>query len=200
MDKMRIKRICVNCGSNPGAKPEYIQAARAMGLILVKNKIELVYGGSNVGLMAEVADTVLGSGGEVIGIIPISFADKVSHNGLTELRIVHSMHERKQMMFDLSDGFIALPGGLGTLDEIFELLTWTQLGLHKKPCGILNVCGYYDHLLKFLDYAVAEMFIKREHWNMILVEDDPVKLLDKIIGYQAPIVEKWVGLKRRDTE
>jgi uncharacterized protein (TIGR00730 family) len=113
--------------------------------------------------MAEVADTVLSCGGVVIGIIPKSFARKVSHDGLTELHVVDSMHERKQMIFDLSDGFVALPGGLGTLDEVFELLTWTQLGLHKKPCGILNVCGYYNHLLKFLDYAVVEMFIKQEH-------------------------------------
>jgi len=198
MAKMRIKRICINCGSSPGAKPEYIQAAREMGRLLAKNKIEMVYGGADVGLMAEVADTVLSCGGVVIGIIPKSFADKVSHNGLTELRVVDSMHERKQMMFDLSDGFVALPGGLGTLDEVFELLTWTQLGLHKKPCGILNVCGYYNHLLKFLDYAVSEMFIKQEHRDMILVEDDPEKLLGKITKYQAPKVEKWVGLKRKD--
>lgn len=196
MVEKSIKRICVNCGSSPGAKPEYLLAARALGQLFVKNKIELVYGGADVGLMGELADTVLGGGGAVIGIIPASFAEKVAHQGLTELHIVDSMHERKQKMFDLSDGFIALPGGMGTLDEFFELLTWTQLGLHQKPCGILNVCGYYDHLLEFLDYATAQMFIRQEHRDIVLVESSPEKLLDQISHYKAPIVEKWVGLKR----
>ena len=200
ISKMKIKRICVNCGSSPGAKPEYLQAAKVLGKLLVKNNIELVYGGADVGLMAEVADTVIGCGGVAIGIIPKTFAHKVSHQGLTKLHIVDSMHERKQMMFDLSDGFIALPGGMGTLDEIFELLTWTQLGLHKKPCGILNICRYYDQLLAFLDYAVSEQFIKQEHRDMLLVEQSPDKLLDKIAEYQAPNVEKWVGLKRKDVQ
>jgi uncharacterized protein (TIGR00730 family) len=194
---MSIKRICVFCGSTPGAKPEYLQAAKVLGQLLVTNNIELVYGGADVGLMGEVADTVLAGGGTVTGVIPESFAHKVSHQGLTKLYVVDSMHERKQMIFDLSDGFIALPGGMGTLEEMFEILTWSQLGLHKKPCGILNVCGYYDQLLTFLGYAVAQHFIKQEHRDMILVERSPEKLLDKIYKYQAPDVEKWIGLKRR---
>jgi len=194
---MSIKRICVYCGSTPGTKPEYLRAAQVLGQLLVTNNIELVYCGADVGLMGEVADTVLAGGGTVTGVIPKSFADKVSHRGLTKLHVVDSMHTRKQMIFDLSDGFIALPGGLGTLEEIFEQLTWIQLGLHQKPCGILNVSGYYDNLLAFLDYAVSQEFIKQAHRDMILVEQSPDILLDKIFRYQAPNVEKWVGLKRR---
>jgi len=194
---MSIKRICVYCGSTPGTKPEYLRAAQVLGQLLVTNNIELVYCGADVGLMGEVADTVLAGGGTVTGVIPKSFADKVSHRGLTKLHVVDSMHTRKQMIFDLSDGFIALPGGLGTLEEIFEQLTWIQLGLHQKPCDILNVSGYYDNLLAFLDYAVSQEFIKQEHRDMILVEQSPDILLDKIFRYQAPNVEKWVGLKRR---
>ena len=194
---MSIKRICVYCGSTPGTKPEYLRAAQVLGQLLVTNNIELVYCGADVGLMGEVADTVLAGGGTVTGVIPKSFADKVSHRGLTKLHVVDSMHTRKQMIFDLSDGFIALPVGLSTLEEIFEQLTWIQLGLHQKPCGILNVSGYYDNLLAFLDYAVSQEFIKQEHRDMILVEQSPDSLLDKIFRYQAPNVEKWVGLKRR---
>ena len=194
---MSIKRICVYCGSTPGTKPEYLRAAQVLGQLLVTNNIELVYGGADVGLMGEVADTVLAGGGTVTDVITKSFADKVSHRGLTKLHVVDSMHTRKQMIFDLSDGFIALPGGLGTLEEIFEQLTWIQLGLHQKPCGILNVSGYYDNLLAFLDYAVSQEFIKQAHRDMILVEQSPDILLDKIFRYQAPNVEKWVGLKRR---
>jgi uncharacterized protein (TIGR00730 family) len=194
---MSIKRICVYCGSTPGTKPEYLRAAQVLGQLLVTNNIELVYCGADVGLMGEVADTVLAGGGTVTGVIPKSFADKVSHRGLTKLHVVDSMHTRKQMIFDLSDGFIALPVGLSTLEEIFEQLTWIQLGLHQKPCGILNVSGYYDNLLAFLDYAVSQEFIKQAHRDMILVEQSPDILLDKIFRYQAPNVEKWVGLKRR---
>jgi uncharacterized protein (TIGR00730 family) len=194
---MSIKRICVYCGSTPGTKPEYLRAAQVLGQLLVTNNIELVYGGADVGLMGEVADTVLAGGGTVTDVIPKSFADKVSHRGLTKLHVVDSMHTRKQMIFDLSDGFIALPVGLSTLEEIFEQLTWIQLGLHQKPCGILNVSGYYDNLLAFLDYAVSQEFIKQAHRDMILVEQSPDILLDKIFRYQAPNVEKWVGLKRR---
>ena len=194
---MSIKRICVYCGSTPGTKPEYLRAAQVLGQLLVTNNIELVYGGADVGLIGEVAETVLAGGGTVTGVIPKSFADKVSHRGLTKLHVVDSMHTRKQMIFDLSDGFIALPVGLSTLEEIFEQLTWIQLGLHQKPCGILNVSGYYDNLLAFLDYAVSQEFIKQAHRDMILVEQSPDILLDKIFRYQAPNVEKWVGLKRR---
>jgi uncharacterized protein (TIGR00730 family) len=198
MEETSFKRICVNCGSSPGLKPEYIEAARTLGRLLVRNHIDLVYGGADVGLMGEIADVVISGGGVAIGIIPKFFANKVSHKGLTELHIVDSMHERKQMMFDLSDGFIALPGGMGTLEEIFELITWTQLGLHKKPCGILNVCGYYDPLFRFLDHAVSQMFIRQEHRDTIMVESSPDILMGRLSKYHAPNVEKWVGLKKKD--
>ena len=190
-----MKRICVDCGSSPGIDPAYSEAARRLGRALAERKYELVYGGAHVGLMGDVADAALKAGGIVIGVIPKSFANKVSHQGLTELHVVDSMHERKAMMFDLSDGFIALPGGFGTLEEIAEVLTWAQLGLHKKPCGLLNVCGYFDLLLAFLDQAVCQGFIRREHRDMLLVSNDAGELLDGFTSYQAPNVEKWVGVK-----
>jgi uncharacterized protein (TIGR00730 family) len=196
---MSIKRICVYCGSSPGEKPEYTRAARELGQLLVKKKIELVYGEADVGLMGEVANTVMSGGGTAIGVIPRSFANKVSHQGLTELHVVASMHERKQKLVDLADGFIALPGGLGTLEEIFEQLTWTQIGLHSKPCGILNVRGYFDRLLEFLDESVAEEFVRPEHRDMILVDESPEKLLEKISSYKAPHFEKWIGLKKQES-
>jgi len=153
--------------------------ARMLGRAIIDNGLDLVYGGADVGLMGEVADTVLGGGREVIGIIPKSFAHKVSHRGLTELRVVDSMHERKAMMFDLSDAFIALPGGFGTLEEVTELMTWAQLGFHSKPCGLVNVAGYFDTLLSFLDNAVSEGFMKRKHREMLLVSDDPGTLISR---------------------
>ena len=192
-----MKRICVNCGSSPGFDPCYMGMARRLGTALVERQYELVYGGADVGLMGEVADTVMKAGGVVRGIIPASFADKVSHHGLTELRVVPSMHDRKKMMFDLSDAFIALPGGYGTLEEVAEVLTWAQLGLHAKPCGLINVEGYFDPLLLFLDNAVARGFMKTQHRQMLLVASDPLELLDQMATYRAPIVEKWVGVKTR---
>jgi len=192
-----MKRVCVNCGASPGFDCVYAEAARKLGKTLAGRRLELVYGGSEVGLMGEVANTVMQAGGYVIGIIPQSFAHKVSHRGLTELHIVGSMHERKQMMFDLSDAFIALPGGFGTIEEVAELLTWAQLGLHEKPCGILNVSGYFDAFLSFLDRAVKEGFIKREHRDMLLVTEEPDELIDSFGSYVAPTVEKWVELKAR---
>jgi uncharacterized protein (TIGR00730 family) len=192
-----MKRVCVNCGASPGFDGAYMEAARNLGDTLARRRLDLVYGGSEVGLMGEVANTVIQAGGQVIGIIPQSFAHKVSHRGLTELHVVGSMHERKQMMFDLSDAFVALPGGFGTIEEVTELLTWAQLGLHKKPCGILNVSGYFDPFLYFLDRAVKEGFIKREHRNMLLVSEEPNELLDAFGFYIAPTVEKWVELKAR---
>jgi len=174
-----------------------MEMAHRLGQALVDRNLELVYGGADVGLMGEVADTVLKAGGSVIGVIPQSFAQQVSHNGLTELHVVESMHERKGLMFDLSDGFIALPGGFGTLEEVLELLTWTQLGLNMKPCGILNVRGYFDRLLSFLDHAMAEGFIKQEHRDMLLVTATPEDMLDRFESYRAPDVEKWVGVKTR---
>ena len=153
----------------------------------------LVYGGANVGLMAALADTVLASGGRVIGVIPEALVQKeVAHHGISELRIVASMHERKATMASLADGFIALPGGLGTLEELFEVLTWAQLGLHAKPCGLLNVSGYYDHIVQFLDHAVTQRFIHPVHRSMLAVESDPETLLNRLECYQAPVVDKWI--------
>jgi uncharacterized protein (TIGR00730 family) len=190
-----MKRICVNCGSSPGFDPSYVEMAQSLGQALFNKKYELVYGGAEAGLMGRVADTVMNSGGVVIGIIPKAFAHKVSHHGLTELHIVDSMHERKTMMFNLSDAFIALPGGFGTLDELMELITWAQLGMHEKPCGLINVNGYFDLLLSFLDHAVKNGFIKPEHRNMLLVSDEPDDLLNRMENYIAPKIEKWIGIK-----
>jgi uncharacterized protein (TIGR00730 family) len=159
--------------------------ARRLGVALAERQYELVYGGADVGLMGEVADTVMKAGGVVRGIIPASFADKVSHQGLTELRVVPSMHDRKKMMFDFSDAFIALPGGYGTLEEVAEVLTWAQLGLHAKPCGVINVEGYFDPLLAFLDNAVAKGFMKTQHRQMLLVVEDPLDLLNQMATYKV---------------
>ena len=189
-----MKRLCVYCGSNPGKSAEFLESARELARELVQREICLVYGGASVGIMGEIADTVLAGGGEVIGVIPQALVDKeVSHTGLTELKIVNSMHERKEIMADISDGFIALPGGLGTLEEIFEVLTWAQLGFHHKPCALLNVKGYYDTLTQFLDHAVAEGFVASIHREMLLVEDDPHMLLEIMSTYSAPAVDKWIG-------
>jgi uncharacterized protein (TIGR00730 family) len=190
-----MKRICVYCGSNPGKSAEFLESARSLARALVQRDVCLVYGGASVGIMGELADYVLAGGGEVIGVIPQALADKeVSHAGLTELKIVDSMHERKAIMADISDGFIALPGGLGTLEEIFEVLTWAQLGFHKKPCALLNVEGYYDKLIQFLNHAVAEGFIAKPHREMLLVEKEPHRLLEIMADYNAPTVDKWIGL------
>ncbi|HXG67464.1 MAG TPA: TIGR00730 family Rossman fold protein [Blastocatellia bacterium] len=188
-----MKRICVYCGSNNGARAAYADAARAIGMALTRRGISLVYGGGCVGLMGIVADTVLAEGGEVIGVIPEALvAREVAHKGLFDLRVVSSMHERKALMADLSDAFIALPGGLGTLEEFCEITTWAQLGLHRKPCGLLNVEGYYDPLLAFLDHAVAERFVRPEHRSFILADSDPERLLDALMSYQPPTLHKWI--------
>lgn len=189
-----MKRICVYCGSNPGKSVEFLESARTLAGELVQRDIGLVYGGASVGIMGEIADTVLARGGEVIGVIPQALVDKeVSHTGLTELRIVNSMHERKEIMADLAQGFIALPGGLGTIEEIFEVLTWAQLGFHQKPCALLNVKGYYNQLTQFLDHAVAQGFVTETHRKMLLVEEDPHSLLEVMASYNAPAVDKWIG-------
>ncbi len=191
-----MKRICVYCGSNPGLHPEYIESAILLGEILVHHDIGLVYGGASVGLMGTLADTVLDNGGEVIGIMPQALFEKeVSHSNLTEFKIVGSMHERKALMAEFSDGFIALPGGLGTLEELFETLTWSQLGFHKKPCGLLNTRNYFSHLSTFLDHTVTEGFVGKIHRNMLLVEQDPAKLLEMMFSYRPPIVDKWTDKK-----
>lgn len=192
MERM-IQRICVFCGSNDGARPEYLEAATALGKSLAESGIGLVYGGAGVGLMGAVADSVLDAGGEVIGVMPRSLVKReVAHRKLRDLRVVDSMHERKALMAELADAFIALPGGLGTLEEFFEVWTWAQLGEHTKPLGMLNVAGYYDPLLVFFDHLVRERFIRPEHRAMVLVEEDSGTLLARFAGYSPPAVSKWI--------
>jgi len=188
-----MKRVCVFAGSSAGAQPEYRQAAQALGRALGERGIGVVYGGACVGLMGVMADAALAAGSEVTGVIPSALvAKEIAHRGLTDLRVVESMHERKALMADRSDAFVALPGGWGTLDEFFEVLTWGQLGLHRKPCGLLNVRGYFDRLLSFLDHSVDEGFVRREYRSMIAVADSPDSLLDMLSSYRAPLVEKWI--------
>src|SRR5262245_59107787 len=188
-----MNRICVFTGSRPGAQLQYREAARELGRTLAERKIGLVYGGAQVGLMGSLADAVLEAGGQVTGVIPESLvAKEIAHHGLSTLRIVASMHERKALMADLADGFIALPGGWGTLEEFFEVLTWGQLGLHRKPCGLLNVGGFFDGLLSFIDHSIAEGFVRREHRSMVLVADTPNAMLEAFGGYAPPTVEKWI--------
>ena len=191
-----MKRLCVYCGSSSGRQPGYAQVARQLAHAMVSKNIDLVYGGASVGIMGEIANAVLGEGGDVIGVIPKGlFAKEVAHTGITELREVGSMHERKALMADLSDGFIALPGGLGTIEEIFEIITWSQLGMHRKPCGLLNVNNYYDKLIGFLDHAVSEQFIKATHRSTILIDEYPDGLLEKFEAYKAPETAKWIDRK-----
>lgn len=188
-----MKRVCVYCGSSLGNQPIYRDAAVTMGNVLASRGIGLVYGGGNVGLMGVIAETVLAAGGEVIGVIPQSLADReIAHVGVTDLRIVDSMHTRKAMMADLSDAFIAMPGGFGTFEEIFEAVTWTQLGVHRKPCGLLNTGGFYSPLAAFIDQAVTEGFIKAVHRAAIIVDDNPERLLESLAKVELPDVPKWI--------
>ena len=188
-----MKSVCVYCGSSAGRAPAYAEAARGLGKALVDRGLGLVYGGASVGLMGVVADTVLGLGGRVTGVMPEALVRReVAHRGLSQLRVTGSMHERKMMMAELSDAFVALPGGVGTLEELFEAWTWAQLGLHAKPCGLLNAGGYYDGLIAFLDHTVSERFVREPHRSMLIVSDDPSELLDRFEGYQAPVVQKWI--------
>ena len=189
-----MKRICVYCGSNPGRQPVYREAANELGRILAENGIGLVYGGASIGVMGAVADAVLQNGGEAIGVIPQSLATReVAHDHLSELIVVTSMHERKAKMAELSDGFVALPGGWGTFEEIFEVLTWAQLGIHEKPCGLLNIAGYYDHLALFLQHAMDEKFVREAYRPMIIMEQDANTLLQRFANYEPPKVHKWIG-------
>ena len=189
-----MKMLCVYCGSNPGRLPEYREAARLLGYEMAARGMGLIYGGASVGVMGAVADAMLERAGQVIGVIPVSLATReVSHKGLDELIVVDSMHERKAKMAELSDGFIALPGGWGTIEEIFEMLTWAQLGFHEKPCGLLNVASYYDHLFAFLEYAIDQRFVKEEYRPMIMMDRAPAALLDRFGQYRAPKVRKWIG-------
>ena len=191
---MKIKNICVYCGSSPGKNPAYLLAAKNLGKALCNRDIGLVYGGAAIGVMGAVADAVLEAGGRAIGVIPKSLAVKeVAHDGLSELHVVESMHERKAMMAELSDGFIALPGGWGTLEEIFEILTWAQLGFHEKPCGLLNVEAYYNGLIGFLENAFEQQFVSDLYRPMLMTANEPVVLLDQFAAYRAPKVRKWMG-------
>ena len=190
-----MKRICVFCGSSPGARPEYVQAARHLGEMLAQRGLTLVYGGAKVGTMGQVARAALAAGGKVIGVIPRALVQmEVAYTDLPDLRVVDSMHERKALMADLSDAFIALPGGLGTIDEFFEVLTWAQLGMHHKPCGLLNVCGYYDQLIDFLDHAVAQQFVHETHRRTVLEAESAEAMLDAFAAYQPPRANKaeWI--------
>lgn len=188
-----IKRVCVFCGSSPGANPAFGMLAKRLGGILVKRRITLVYGGGRVGLMGMLANAVLAEGGQIIGVIPKALARKeVAYTDLADLRVVGSMHERKALMADLSDAFIALPGGMGTLEEFCEIVTWAQLGLHQKPCGLVDRDDYFRHLIAFLDDAVTEHFVRPEHRALVLVDKDPERLLDRFDHYQAPRIEKWI--------
>lgn len=188
-----MKRICVFSGSSPGARPAYAGMARDLGNALARAGLGLVYGGASVGLMGVLADAVIASGGEAIGVMPQALVDKeLAHKKLTELRVVSSMHVRKQTMADLADGFVALPGGMGTIEELTEILTWAQLGIHGKPCGLMNVDGYYDRFIHFLDHAVAERFVTQAHRSMLVVAKTPDELLQAFRSYQAPAVAKWM--------
>ena len=189
-----MNAVCVFCGSHPGNDPAYAEAAQRLGRLLAERDITLVYGGGHVGLMGVIADSALGAGGEVIGVMPRSLVDReIGHTGLTKLHVVSSMHERKALMSELSEGFVALPGGNGTLEEFFEVLTWAQLGEHGKPCGLLNVAGYYDPLLAVFDRMVDRAFLKEEHRGLVLVEEDPSALLERFDNYEPPRTIKWVG-------
>ena len=189
-----MKSICVYCGSSFGNLPAFTNAARQLAKAMNERSISLVYGGASVGIMGEIANAVLDEGGAVIGVIPQALADKeVSHAGLTELHVVSSMHERKALMEEISDGFIALPGGLGTLEELFEVLTWSQLGFHQKPVGLVNVANYYDGLLSFLDHTAKAQFVKTTHRNLLISENSPEAVLDRMQKFQPSTATKWIG-------
>ena len=192
-----MEHICVFCGSSSGDLPQFAEVARSLGATLVRRGYGLVYGGARVGLMGAVAEAVLEQGGEAIGVIPGKLAAKeIAHDGLTELIVVGSMHERKAVMAERADGFIAMPGGMGTLEEIFEVLTWAQLGIHAKPCGLLDVRGYFDPLLCFLDDAVSHRFLRPQHRSMLLVASEPDEMLDAFEGYRPIGVKKWLDATR----
>jgi len=193
-----MARVCVFCASTRGVRPVYAAAAAAFGAALVDGGHSLVYGGGNVGLMGVVADAVLAAGGEVDGVIPHALmAREIGHTGVTRLHVVDSMHARKQLMADLSDAFVALPGGVGTFEELFEAITWTQLGLHRKPCGLLNVAGFYDGLLAFLDHAWTEGFIKPETRAIVAAGTDPGALLATLLATTVPPVPQWISADER---
>lgn len=188
-----MNRVCVFCGSASGLRPVHAEQARLLGGLLVARGLELVFGAGHIGLMGVLADAVLAAGGRAVGVIPQSLVDReLAHGKLSELHVVETMHQRKALMADLSDGFVALPGGYGTLDELFEILTWGQLGIHKKPVGLLNCAGFFDPLLGWVDHALAEGFIKPKHRTLLLVESEPAALLDRMSSWRPGVqVEKW---------
>jgi len=191
-----MKAVCVYCGSSYGANPIYTEAAQAFGRALVASNLALVYGGGKVGLMGVIADTVMAGGGRAIGVIPELLVDKeVGHAGLTELHVVPDMHQRKKMMADFADAFVALPGGAGTLEELFEVYTWAQLGYHRKPVGILNIGGFYDPLMALLDHTVREGFMREAYREMLQTDSDPAALIAKLQRYHAPEKDKWADLR-----
>lgn len=191
---MKLRRVCLFCGSSSGAAPEYAQAATQLGQRLARARVGLVYGGGRVGLMGAAADAALAHGGEVIGVIPQAICElEVEHRGVSELHVVESMHERKQLMHDLSDAFVTLPGGHGTFDELFETITWLQLGYHQKPVGLLNVAGYYDGLLAMLDHALAQGFLTPHVRELLLVERELEPLLERLEAWQAPDLRQWLA-------
>lgn len=193
-----MNRICVFCGSRPGGSPAYRAAARGLGGALAERGLGLVYGGANVGLMGELANSARACGVHVTGVMPASLVEReIAHGALDDLRIVDSMHERKELMAALSDGFVALPGGMGTLEELFEVLTWGQLGLHRKACGLLDVDEFFAPLEAYLDHTVTEGFLTPEHRRMLLVDADPGRLLDRLAAYEPVFTEKWTDRPRR---
>jgi uncharacterized protein (TIGR00730 family) len=188
-----VDRLCVFTGSSPGGHPDYAEAAGELGRTLADQGIGLVYGGAHVGLMGVLADAALEAGADVVGVIPRALVEReIAHTGLSDLRVVGSMHERKALMADLADGFIALPGGMGTLEELFEVYTWTQLGLHSKPLGLLDVRGYYAQLAAFLDHAVAERFLTDEHRGMLVVEERAAAMVEAFRRWRPPVRTKWI--------
>jgi uncharacterized protein (TIGR00730 family) len=193
-----MRTVCVFCGSNAGARSVYAEAAHEVGRTIAERGLRLVYGGASVGLMGALADAALGAGGEVIGVMPHALVEReIEHKGLSELREVASMHERKALMADLSDAFLALPGGAGTLEEVFEVWTWAQLGHHRKPVGLLNAGSYFDLLIAFLDHQRREKFVRQEHRDMLIVESRPEQILDRFARYEPPVVEKWIARGER---
>lgn len=191
---LAVKRICVFCGASPGARPEYAAATAELARLLVADGIGVVYGGGGVGLMGALADAVLAEGGDIVGVIPQALVDReIAHRDVSDMRVVGSMHERKALMAELSDAFVALPGGLGTLEELFEVYTWAQLGLHRKPCALLDVEGYYAGIARFLAHAVEERFVREEHRAMLMVERDPRVLIDRLRGFEPDAaLPKWI--------
>jgi len=189
----KLSSICVYCGSSRGRVDAYSDAARLLAQAMVERGIRLIYGGASVGIMGVVADEVLRLGGEAVGVIPEALMRKeLAHTKLTALHVTPSMHARKTLMAELADGFVALPGGIGTLEEIFEIWTWAQLGLHHRPCGALNVSGYFDALIAFLDHATGEQFVRSEHRHMLVVESEPNALLDGLAAYEGPALSRWI--------